>query len=356
VSRKRIGSWLVTLSDPAGLRPSLPERRLRERELAALCDLADAHGVLPAVAANLGEAAAGQGPGRIVEVAAGRRAASEEVKAALAAAERRMLREKVAVTLLRRQAEEIGAALSARSLTAAILKGPDFAERLYPRTTLRLYKDLDVLVPLRIVPDVEEVLGGLGYGPVKGPPRRASAPVERVWRPPEGRGGTVDVRWNLSHRDLSHRVSVRFEDLEFEERRASDGLLRPTPSALLLIAAAHAATPHTFSRLQSLWDTCQAARGVAGPICPQWVAQAAARTGTGIALAVALRLGRDALGDAACGAILERLGEQCLHRGTRVTVPAGLWAGLVTPRCAIWPGSPTGKARRLLFRWLWRRA
>jgi len=355
MQRKRIASWLVALSDPAGLRPSLPERRLRERELAALCDLADAHGVLPAVAANFGEAAAAQGPGRIVQVAAGRRAASEEVKAALVAAERRMLREKVAVTLLRRQAEEIGAALSARSLTAAILKGPDFAERLYPRTTLRLYKDLDLLVRSQAVPEVEEVLERLGHVPVRVPRGRGWVHLGCTWRRLDGRGGVVDVHWDLSHPLLVHRMSLRFEDLEFQEPQAASGLLRPTASSLLFVAAAHAATPHTFSRMQCVWDVCQAARGVAGPVDARWLAQAAARTRGGIALVPALRLGRDVLGDDACGALLARLPQADLLRGAGATVPPRLWVGLVTGHSVVWPNSASGKARRLLFRWLWRR-
>jgi len=355
MQRKRIASWLVALSDPAGLRPSLPERRLRSRDLAPLCRHAEVHGVLPAVAANLREAVAALGPERIVRVPAGSCPAADDLGAALAAVEGRLRRYKVFATLLRCQAEEIGAALSEHSLSAAVLKGPEFAERLYPRTTLRLYKDLDLLVRSQAVPEVEEVLERLGHVPVRVPRGRGWVNLGCTWRRPDGRGGVVDVHWDLSHPLLVHRMSLRFEDLEFQEPQAASGLLRPTASSLLFVAAAHAATPHTFSRMQCLWDVCQAARGVAGPVDARWLAQAAARTRGGIAVVAALRLGRDVLGDDACGALLARLPQAALLRGAGATVPPRLWVGLVTGHSVVWPNSASGKARRLLFRWLWRR-
>ena len=45
----RIGSWLLALADPNGLRVPLPGSTLGRGEVGKLCEFAAWHGVLPAV-------------------------------------------------------------------------------------------------------------------------------------------------------------------------------------------------------------------------------------------------------------------------------------------------------------------
>ena len=335
----KVYSALVTLSDPA-TRPADPAAfQLNGREVDSLLKLADRHTVLPAVLANLkkiietGASATSVEPKTKSKCSGGTpkrpyawgcghddhpqtkqpfggATQRESYERYLGWADSQILL-RIGLTLaLRRQLSQIGAALAARNLPACVLKGAEFADRLYPSPALRPFTDIDLLVPETARGEVEKVMAGLGYQPQIAAMKHATGYGEQSWRPPTAVGGTVEVHWNLVNSPtLRRRVSVRFEDLRLDSAgpAASWGLPRPDGSSLLLIAAVHAAASHCFDRLQMLWDVCQSARSAAGPLDEAWLADAARRTGGRLAMATALHLVDRVLGEPAAGRLLDRL-------------------------------------------------
>ena len=333
-------AWLRALADPAGPAEVLPAKRLTLRGLGALCDLADRHGVLPSVLANLRQAIARHGAGCVVETK--EKDPPGEGAATLARAEERLVKRTALSMLLRRQAGEVAAALQAESLQAIVLKGADFADRLYPRPALRPFSDVDLLIPERAVPDVERVMARLGYEPSLAGMKYASGYGERGWRRPGQAGGTVEIHWDLVNSpSLRKAVSVRYEDLQLVEPVAACGLCRASPAAMLLIAAVHGATSHGFDRLQILYDVAQIVRGAAGPVDADWLAGAAKRTGAALAVSVALSLGEKVLGE-----------PRCAELGGRLRLPVSTWLcrAMLTRGTVLRARAPIDGLRRQAFR------
>ena len=234
-------------------------------------------------------------------------------------------------------------------MPAVVLKGPDFADRLYPDPGLKPFRDIDLLVPPRALADIEQVLEHLGYRPAEpAPMKHAGGYGQRSWRPSDGPGGNLEIHHNLVNSPtLRRRVSVEFDDLEIDENSAAAAELpKPSPSALLLIAAVHGATSHSFDRLQILCDVCQSVRGAAGHIDNQWLAKKAKQTGSSFAVATALALAGRALGEPACFSLLQEL---------RRALPIRIWPGLLTPSVVLRSHSPVGAFRREIFRELLKR-
>ena len=132
--------------------------------------------------------------------------------------------------LLRRQAAEIAAALAADGVPAMVLKGPEFADRLYPQPAVRVFSDIDLLIPKTAGAAAEAVMRRLGYEPAASSMKYDEGYGERGWRRPKSPGGLVEIHWNLVNSPTLRRmVSVELADLQVE----------PAPDAT--------------SRLQGLW-------------------------------------------------------------------------------------------------------
>ena len=347
---RRVTSWLTALSDPTGPPTALPAQRLRDDQIAHLCDFAHGHGVLPAVVANLKETIQQSGLWRVV-AGADEHSVRRRLATALAAAQRHVTTRTTLSLVLRRQLGEIAAALAQRSLPAVVIKGPEFADRLYPLPAYRPFTDLDLLVDRQVMTDVQAVMQSLGYRRKEEPGRKHTEDYgQDSWlrRESDRPGGTVEIHWNLVNSPtIRTGVSIQYNDLQLETGLAggkgtSEGLTcRASPASLLLIAAVHGATSHQFDRLALLWDVCQAVRGAAGAIDEDWLAQAVRRTGSQRAMAMALHLGRAALAEPKC----DRLRQRMRWPGPSLVDRVSLNRSVVIGRRAAFV-----RARRLTFR------
>ncbi len=297
--------WLIALADPEGAEHPLPVKPLPVGAAKELLDLADRHGVLPAIFENLTAVMREHGPDMAFASANGARA---DLDGVLSRAKAALLARASLTMALRVQLREIIAALAVKHLPAVVLKGADFADRLYPRPHLRPFTDIDVLVPREAFADAARLMADLGYSPGKMSMKHADGYGERSWRRPDKPGGAVEVHWNLVNSPAVRRgVSVGYEDLALLPPDGDQRLPRPTAASMLLIAAVHGATSHAFDRLGLLCDIRQAARGRAGAIDCAWLAEAHASTGASLALSVALDLAGRLLADESCAALRRRL-------------------------------------------------
>jgi hypothetical protein len=258
----------------------------------------------------------------------------------MAAAEERLVGRAGLSLLLRHRLKGLMGELAARALPAVVLKGAQFADRLYPDPALRPFTDVDLLAPPAVVPQVEAALEELGYHPEPAPQHKHSVGYgERAWRLPDAPAGAVEVHWNLVNSPpLRRRVSVEFDDLQLEQ---SEGALRPTPASLLAVAAVHGATGHRFDRLQVLCDVCQAARGAAGALDEGWLEQFGRLTGAAQVMATALYLAGRALGEPRCEELRARLFGGLPGAAARL---------LLNPAVVLRSRRPLARLRRQLYR------
>ena len=223
--------------------------------MAPLCVQAELHGVLPATLKQVDRLLRDE-PGRIL--------AAPDLKAAAVAAinpMRQRVAERSAIALfLGAESRKITKELRAAGAEAIVLKGADFAARLYTPPALRSFNDVDLLVRATDWECVSATMAKLGYAPHETKLKYASGYAERTWEHPAMPGAMVEVHDNLVNSPTIRRgVSVRFEDLPLE--RGADGQLRATPAGLLIMAAVHGAASHSFDKLQHLCDLAQIARG-----------------------------------------------------------------------------------------------
>ncbi len=300
-------SWLLQMSDPAGANfASLPRPIRSGHSLDDLLGRADAHGVLPAVLRNLRDLARSRGAESILQARPSGTPSNESLelfeKCLQSAGD--LLRKRTAVCmLLRRQADQLTAALG-ECVPVVVLKGPTFADRLYPHPALRTFTDVDLLVKPCDVEAADEIIRQLGYSHKDSQMKYAEGYGERGYLAVGPAGGAVELHWNLVNSpSLRRGISVEYDDLHIASQAQA-----LSPASLLLIAAVHAAASHSFDRLQLLWDVCLAARGAAGKIDEDWLADAAKRTGASLAVAAALDLAARVLSEPQCNALANRLG------------------------------------------------
>jgi hypothetical protein len=265
--------WLVHLADPARrvpAPPSLPDPVQVETMLAA----AESHGVLPAVIRGLGA---------LSQAGGGRDGAGGALAAPLEAARLRLAYQTGFGLLLSHHATRAMQALHDAGITATIVKGAAVARRLYPDVSLRTFTDVDVLLPEAQRDAPAGIMRGLGFGwPARGPAGR----YEQKWVLAAQRDVMIELHSNLVHSPkLRGAMCVRHEDV-----LDAGGGDSNAPTALLLVAAAHAAVGHQCDRLQHLVDVTQAARGAAGPIDRARLAAVSRRCGVTLAVAAALDL------------------------------------------------------------------
>lgn len=312
MSQRHQEAWLLRLALPDwSAAPEWPP--LSAAEFAQLGEMARRHGVLPAVVMN----------------------AARWTRHDLTAARKLLVSLTGFSMMLRLRLPPVLQALREQGVQAVVLRGPEFADRLYPRPELRLFTDLDILVPRTALPSVGDAMSRLGYRLQNLPHLKHHAPYgEQLWKHPDHGQEQVEIHWNLVNSPALQRgVSVEIHDLQFDR----DGKL--TPASLLLIAAVHGATSHGFDRLQILCDIRQIARQT---VDEDYLVDVGRRTGSAVAVATGLRLAEETFQDEPCRRLRRRVGGE-------------KWCGLLTPRVVLRSDRPIPKLRRQLFRQLLKR-
>jgi hypothetical protein len=290
-------SLLLALADPRGPVEVVDFAPPTPAKLRRLLKLADRHGVLAIVMENFKQLI-GRENGQWH---------SFQPDPAVWEWARERTRQRTGLSLvLRGQALKIITRMQKAGLPAVVLKGGDFADRLYSHPSLRPFTDVDLLIPQRIFPETRQVFRELGYQPAAARMKYETGYGEESWRHTEQSGGTVEIHWNLVNSpSLRRALSVTYEDLQLETHQNRS---RPSATAVLLIAAVHGVASHGVDRLQVLGDVVQAVRGTAGTLDEAWLAQAVPRTGTNRALATALALAYKVYGEQNCVNLMKRLG------------------------------------------------
>jgi hypothetical protein len=285
---------LLAMADPLERDAPRTYAPLSARRLKRLLDLADRHGVVPAAVAALGRwAEHGQVRWRDAEAAAVWKAAPDLLVARMGLC-----------LALRQQAREVVTAFDEAHAPVVVLKGPDFADRLYPRPALRTFTDVDLLIPTSALEASREVMERLGYRPIVTAMKYDLGYSEEVYHRPQRAAGPVEVHTDLVNSpSLRRGVSVRFEDLHLVPHNPP----HPSPAATILIAAVHGAASHSFDRLQLLVDLMQAVRQGLSSEQEAWLRATITRTGAGRAVAMGLHLVYKLLGEVRCREFAQRL-------------------------------------------------
>lgn len=315
MSLANIEAWLLRLALPdcAGV-SDLPA--LSPAGFSRLGELARHHGVLPSVVMN----------------------AAKLTSHHVAALQESLLGPAAFAITLRLRLSPVLGALQQRDVPAVVLRGPDFADRLYPQPGLRLFTDLDILVPRGRLDDAGEALRAIGYELRHIKNLKHTDPYgEQLWKHPDHGQEQVEIHWNLVNSPvLQRRVSVELGDLSCEP-----GTRRLSPASLLLMAAVHGATSHSFDRLQILCDIRQIARL---NVDAEELAAACRRTGSAFSVVAGLGLAERAFRDDACRRLRRQLAADSLFARC-----------VLTPRVVLRPGLFVNKWRRQLFRELLKR-
>jgi len=291
----------MTLADPKFTADNLPRQKLQAAEVAPLCILAEMHGVLPATLERLDHLLRHK-----PELLLSAPGSNLEILVTLRPMQKRLAERSAIALFLGAESRRIQLELRAAGVAAMLLKGVDFAGRLYSPPALRLYNDIDVLVRTSEWDGVAATLARLGYQPHETAMKYAQGYSERTWQHPAMPGAMVEVHDDLVNSPTVRRgVSVRLEDVPAE--RAPDGLLRATPAGLLLIAAVHAAASHSFDKVQHLCDLAQIVRGRAGPVDEAALRACLEKTGAGFSVALALDLTARTFHERAAAELLARL-------------------------------------------------
>jgi hypothetical protein len=330
--------WLLTLADPELRRTRWPRERLDARGILSLCLLAELHGVLPNVAKQVEQFLAQHAERLLDDVQTDSKILSQLEPV------RRRLAERSAMSLfLGAETQRLMRELSGQGVKIIVLKGMDFASRLYVQPALRPFVDVDLLVLEADWGNVSSTMARLGYLPHEIKLKHASGYSEQTWEHSAMPGVMIEVHDNLVNSPTVRRgVSVRLEDLPL--RLGANGFFQPTPAGLLIVAAVHGAASHSFDKLQHLCDIAQIARGHAGKINEPGLQECAAKTGANFCVATGLDLAARAFNDSACAELLARLNFRWPRRFIRL---------LVTPALVVRSQGPRRRAgswRRQLLR------
>lgn len=246
---------------------------------------------------------------------------------------------------LRVLAEQAVAALAAAGISCCVLKGLDFATRLYPSPALRPFRDVDLLVPRDSYRDADRTIQSLGFAPLTPERKYAADDYGQISYVARGAAKwSLELHWNLINSPSQRRrTSITWDDLDFAGPPSAEagGLRRLSPASLLLLASVHACVGHRFDSLQQLCDIRQICRGAAGTVDPGRLGDAARRLQCETSLAWALDMVARVLGCPAARA----LGEVC-DFSRRALRSYRLLGRLTVMR----PYAPGSKLRRSLAR------
>jgi hypothetical protein len=277
-----------------------------------------------------------------------RRSDPDLARSESASAAEALVRHAIGTSLvLRHQARRVLAALNEAGIAGAIVKGPAFADRLYPDAGLRPFGDADILVRPADRTAVAPVMGRLGFRTQVVADSHGDDHHEDQWFPETQPGILIEIQDDLVHAPSIARRK-RFGLDEVLMAGAGDPA---APGALLLTAAVHGGIGHQCDRLRFLVDICQAARRM--PLDTDWARLRALAAECGVldGIVASVDLASRAFSDRASAAAATRLG----RRPTLRLLTRLLW----TPTLVLRAQGPTrrrGSWRRKAVRELLKRA
>lgn len=232
LKRRLMQEWLLFCANPAELRmPAMLQNAATEAELLRQ---SDRHGVLPAFMRRFPFAAA----------------ASPTLKTE---ARDRNRGNQLFTALLLHHGSAVMA--DAARLPAVVVKGPVFAQTIYPDSSLRGYTDIDILAAPAALPRLAAILEAHGFA-LAGSTAQDKR-QEWKWLHRAKAGVMIEVQTNLVHGTAIRKaVSLGYDDIADAPAK---------PSTQLLVALVHAGAVHQYERLQLLVDICHAARALNGP-------------------------------------------------------------------------------------------
>ncbi len=293
---KSTHSMLLALADPLGSDALGQVAPLRGAQMRRLLDLADRHGVLPAVVSNMNRLAE---HGRVLWNG------DDQARALWQSVPEVLVQRMGQCLALRRQAREVVQAFRQAAVPVIVLKGGDFADRLYPHRSLRSFTDVDLLVPQSALGATGQLMERLGYRRIVVAMKYDVGYGEEVWRRPQRPGGCVEVHTDLVNSpSLRRGLSVPFEDIQLTPTGPEP---HPSPAGTILIAAVHGAASHSFDRLQLLVDLMQAVRQGGSGLDEAWLKGTVAATRAGRAVATGLWLVYKLWGEVRCRELAQRL-------------------------------------------------
>lgn len=333
--------WLLCLCDPDG-QVARPATRLASQQLATLVDLAEEHGVAGILAGNLRQLSRTEGADRVLTARDDR-----SLEAAIDQVNRRWLSSAAFSLMLRQRAAALLQSMRDARLQVAVVKGEDFADRLYSQPGVRTFRDIDLMLTRKAADAAEPVLQGHDFRRNLPGGKYNDSYGERTWDSHSRPTVRVELHWDLiTCPSQRGRSSLAFDQLAWEA--CEDGQLRATPSSMLLIACVHAAISHRFDRLQHLCDIRQVCREKAGVLDIDWLREAIINCGVETAVAGALAVTGRILNHPQC---LDLIGQ------LRLSVPTFYWRWLVSKTSLLHPETRSSKFRRTVTReWLKRAA
>ncbi len=272
-------SWLISVANPFRNSTQLPS--LGARETGDVLKAAELHGVLPiALRALLNGNAVRRHflKGTAAEIA--------DAEKEIGVAQLLQLHQTGFEMLLTHHCDRILRALSDAGVRAANVKGPSFARRLYSTPALRAFTDIDILVVPADRKRANGIMADLGFQFLQPEYREGKDYLEDNWILRSNPRVSIELHSDLVHNPTLRRSSsVTYDDV----CRAGDGDCEDA-TALLLVAAAHAAVSHQFDRLQHILDIALAASGCAGSVNVQRLINAANTSGVATGLHAGLSL------------------------------------------------------------------
>jgi len=292
--------WLLRLCDPEGA-AAMPDVRLAGDEVGRLIQLARAQGVAGAVLRNLRRIVEQQDASLLL--ADPRDAAATAV--AVQFAEQARLPELAHSMLLRVLSRSALRWQRRAGLEAAVVKGEDFADRLYPSADLRTFRNVDLLVRSVDADLLGDVLDAQGWR-CAGGGRRSEQDGPLRWENSERRGMHLDVHRNLVRcPTLQCRAALTWDNLLWDE---AEDRWAASPESMLAIACGQAAVDARVDRLRRLCDIRQLCRGRAGEIRVPTLREIAVRSNAAAAVAAGLEMTARLLQDDDSREILSKLG------------------------------------------------
>ena len=268
---RAVSRWLIHCADPLGPRRAPPSRPLVEAgQISEFVARAEYHGVLGAILQNFAPFGAdAQSAGPVIQRARHEARKRHRVQRAFA-------------LMLQTQADAVMA--EATGLPATVVKGPAFAQCIYPQPWLRPFTDIDILVAADALEALERTLMRRGYRFLEG------GAVTRAWGHEQFQPTKFELHLDLVN-SAKWRCQLRYEDI---------AELPQSSATHLIIAIIHGGCTHRFHRLQQVVDICQAARMVKSAEDEEAFANLAAKTNSKTLTAASLIFAGRLMADERC--------------------------------------------------------
>ena len=215
-------AWLNCLADPLGKAPR-PATDLSPESVEGLVEAAMHHSVLPAVVRGI------RADPRLAAASAALPPMSDLLSGLAAKS-----------MLLTHQGNRVMAALAGANIPSVLVKGPAFANRLYPEPALRPFTDIDILVPPEVRGATRQIMEGLAFRLTEQEARANLDYHEDQWRSAQGEL-LVEIQDNLVHAPSLRRMSLTYSEL-FDAGRGDP----ESATGLLMVAAVHGAIGDQF--------------------------------------------------------------------------------------------------------------